>query len=255
MSRPPRPKIGILHDDDALTVIDKPPALTSVSERWDPNAPTAIDLLWEVWKKSDPDAPRPHVVHRLDKDTSGVLVFAKHREAQVSMREQFRERSVEKIYHALTAGIPIPPEGTIELLIEEDPARPGRVRTVRGGKSAKGKACTTDYRVEQVLGWYAWVELRPHTGRTHQLRISLREVSSPIAVDPFYGDGAPVFLSKVKRSYQKGRGAEERPLLGRLGLHAHFLTFDHPTSSERTTVEAPIPKDLRTTLRQLERWS
>ncbi len=248
-SRPSR--IGILYDDPDLTIIDKPAGVTSISERWDPNLPTAIDLLWAEWKKRDPDAPRPHVVHRLDKDTSGLLAFARHRDAQVAMREQFRVRTVEKRYLALTAGIPNPPDGQIEIEIESDPSNPGRVRTIKKG----GKACFTEYRTLAVHGWYAWVELHPRTGRTHQLRISLREVSAPIVADPFYGDGLPVFLSKVKRNYHVGRGQTERPILGRLGLHAASLTFDHPSTGVRTTVLAPLPKDLRTTLRQLERWS
>ena len=249
--RPPRLKIEILADDADLTIIDKPAGITSVSERWDPDLPTAIDLLWAEWQKRDPDAPRPHVIHRLDKATSGLIVFAKHRDAQVALREQFRLRTVEKRYLALTAGIPVPPEGTIEIEIEPDPSNPGRVRTVKRG----GKACFTAYKTLEVHGWYAWVELHPKTGRTHQLRISLREIAAPIVCDPFYGDGAPVLLSKVKKHYHAGRGEAERPLLGRLGLHAQALTFDHPSTQARTTVEAPLPKDLRTTLRQLERWS
>ena len=251
MNRPRRPSISIIHSDEDLTVIDKSSGLTSVSERWDPNAPTAIDLLWREWQRDDPTAPRPHVVHRLDKDTSGLLAFARHRDAQAELRRQFRERTVEKVYLALTAGIPTPAEGTIELSVEPDPSRPGRVRTTRQG----GKACTTDYQVLETHGWFAWVEVRPHTGRTHQIRISLREVSAPCAVDPFYGDDAPILLSSFKRDFHAGRGKPERPLLGRLGLHAHTLTIDHPSTGERTTYEAPIPKDLRTTLRQLSRWA
>lgn len=221
-----------------------------MSERWDPAAPTAIDLLWERWRRDDPDAPRPHVVHRLDKDTSGLLMFARHADAQRSLREQFRERTVEKRYLALTAGIPSPPEGSIEIDIEPDPARPGRVRIARTG----GKHCETAYRVLAVHGWFAWVELRPRTGRTHQIRISLREVEAPCAADPFYGDGRPLLLSTFKRDYKEGRGGIERPLLDRCGLHAAELRFDHPRTGERTTIEAPLPKDLRTALRQLERW-
>lgn len=254
-----RPKLEILYDDNAVTAIAKPSGITSVSERWDPNAPTAIDLLWELWQKqpakfgwnNGEEIPRPHVIHRLDKDTSGLILFGKNRDAQVSLREQFRVRTVEKIYFALTAGIPLPAEGSIEISIEEDGGRPGRVRRVSRG----GKECFTDYKTLETFGWYAWVELHPKTGRTHQLRISLREVSAPIVADRDYGDGAPLFLSQVKKSYRPGRGEEERPLLGRLGLHAAKLTFRSPITDENVTIEAPLPKDLRATLRQLERWS
>ncbi len=249
MNRPP--KIAIIHEDADLTAIDKPPNLSTVSERWDANAPTAISLLWTLWREREKDPPRPHVIHRLDKDTSGVLLFARHRQAQANLRRQFRERSVEKHYLALTTGIPTPPEGTIELSIEKDPARPGRMRVAR----SRGKACRTDYRVLAVHGWFAWIEVHPHTGRTHQIRISLREAGASCVVDSYYGDGAPVLLSGVKRDYRPGRGETERPLLDRLGLHAASIAIDHPTTGERITFEAPLPKDLRATLRQLERWA
>ena len=253
------PKLEILFDDASVTAIAKPSGITSVSERWDPNAPTAIDLLWELWQKNPAkfgfaagdEIPRPHVIHRLDKDTSGLILFGKNRDAPVSLREQFRVRTVEKMYFALTTGIPVPAEGSIEIEIEEDPSRPGRVRTVSRG----GKECFTEYKTLETFGWFAWVELHPKTGRTHQLRISLREVSAPIVADRDYGDGEPLLLSKVKKHYRPGRGEEERPLLGRLGLHAAKLTFRSPTTDESVTVEAPLPKDLRATLRQLERWS
>ena len=252
MNHPRRPTVQVIYSDSSITAIDKPSGITSVSERWDSEAATAIDLLWSIWKGESADAPRPHVIHRLDKDTSGILLFARHRDAQVSLREQFRLRTVEKTYYALTAGVPTPSEGSIELEIEEDPAKAGRVRKVRSGQ---GKKCFTDYRVLEVHGWYAWVEVRPHTGRTHQIRISLRELGAPCVADPFYGDGSPLFLSKLKRDYKAGRGREERPLLGRLGLHAARLSFEHPESGERLSLEAPLPKDIRTTLRQLSRWA
>jgi len=244
------PRLGILHDDPDLTAIDKPPGLTSISERWDPEAPTAIDLLWRLWRGTAADALRPHVVHRLDKDTSGVLLFARHAAAQGALRRQFRERTVEKHYFALTVGIPSPPEGCSEISIEKDPGRPGRMRLARRG----GKACRTEYRTLAVHGGFAWVELHPLTGRTHQLRISLRELGAPCVADLLYGDGEPLFLSQVKRDYRRTRGEAERPLLGRLGLHAASLAFAHPTSGERIRIESELPKDLRASLKQLERW-
>jgi len=245
------PRLGILHDDADLTAIDKPPGLTSISERWDPEAPTAIDLLWRRWRSADPDAPRPHVVHRLDKDTSGVLLFARHAAAQGDLRRQFRERTVEKRYLALTAGVPSPPEGTCEIAIEKDPSRPGRMRIARRG----GKACRTEYRTLAIHGVHAWVELHPFTGRTHQIRITLRELGAPCVADLLYGDGEPLWLSRVKPGYRASAGEAERPLLGRLGLHAASLTFDHPATGERLRIEAEVPKDLGAALRQLERWT
>ena len=141
--------------------------------------------------RADPGAPYPHVVHRLDKDTSGVLLFARHAAAQGELRRQFRERTVEKRYLALVAGVPSPPEGRSEIAIEKDPARPGRMRLARRG----GKLCRTEYRTLSVHGTHAWVELRPLTGRTHQIRITMRELGAPCVADPLYGDGEPLWLS------------------------------------------------------------
>jgi 23S rRNA pseudouridine1911/1915/1917 synthase len=245
------PRLGLLHDDADLTAIDKPPGLTSISERWDREAPTAIDLLWRIWQGSEPDAPRPHVVHRLDKDTSGVLLFARHAAAQGDLRRQFRERTVEKRYFALTSGTPSPPEGCCEISVEKDPGRPGRMRLARRG----GKACRTEYRTLAVHGTHSWVELHPLTGRTHQIRITLRELGAPCVSDLLYGDGEPLWLSKVKPGYRATRGEPERPLLGRLGLHAASLALSHPGSGEPLRIESPLPKDLRATLTQLERWA
>jgi 23S rRNA pseudouridine955/2504/2580 synthase/23S rRNA pseudouridine1911/1915/1917 synthase len=247
---PPKLRIALLLDDEDLSAIDKPAGVASVRERWHAHLPTAIDMLWDLWCERGADPPRPHVIHRLDKETSGVLLFARHADSQRAVRQQFRARTVEKRYFALTAGCPEPAEGTTEISIEADPAHPGRMRLAHGG----GKACVTEHRTLAVHAGHAWVELRPRTGRTHQLRITLRELGAPCVADPYYGDGAPLFLSSLKRDYRAGRGEAERPLLGRLGLHAAALTFDHPRSGERITVEAPLPNDLRASLRQLERW-
>ncbi|MGE3164817.1 MAG: RluA family pseudouridine synthase, partial [Planctomycetota bacterium] len=161
--------IETLYEDAHLHAIQKPAGLSTVDDRWDPDADTVIDVLWRAWLKTDPTAPRPHVVHRLDRDTTGVIIFARHREAQRALREQFRRRTTHKTYVALAQGCPQPAAGTIEIQIDDDMRRAGRMRQVKRG----GKECVTHYQVIETFRGYSWVELRPITGRTHQIRISL----------------------------------------------------------------------------------
>ncbi|MCA8962306.1 MAG: RluA family pseudouridine synthase [Planctomycetes bacterium] len=248
--RPKRWTVDPIHSDPDFEAIDKPAGLSTVSERWRPQATTVIDEVWRRWRRVDPDAPRPHVVHRLDRDTTGVLLFARHRDAQVALREQFRLRTVNKTYEALVTGVPSPAAGRIEIEVEVDPRRPGGVRTVR-----RGKPCRTDYEVLEVFREHAWVRLHPHQGRTHQIRISLQSIGHPCVVDARYGSADPLLLSSFKRHYRAGRGRPEHPLLARLGLHAARLELAHPMSGQVMAIEAPLPKDLSSTLRQLRRWA
>ena len=245
-SKPPR--LETLFRDDRYHVVSKPPGLSTVSERWRPELPTVMRLLWAEWKKEDPDALRPHLIHRLDKDTTGVLIFACDRDAQVALRQEFRERTVDKTYLTLVAGRPDPPEGVIEFNIGEDPSKAGKMMVCE-----KGKACSTAYETLETFRDVTWVRCRPKTGRTHQIRVSMESIGTPCAVDPLYRRVDALYLSQWKRNYHTGRGEEERPLIGRLTLHAETLTFTHPDKG-RMTVEAPLPKDLSSTLKQLRKW-
>ncbi|MFN0059480.1 MAG: RluA family pseudouridine synthase [Planctomycetota bacterium] len=245
-----RIEIETLHADADLCAINKPVGLATVSDRWNANAPTVIGELWRLWQRTDPASPRPHLIHRLDRDTSGVLLFARHRDAQAHVREQFRARTVTKTYLALVVGQP-EREGRIELEIAPSEQRPGAMKVVKRG----GKACRTDYEVLDRFGDLSLLLVKPHTGRTHQIRISLATIECPCACDPIYGDGEPIFLSHYKRDYHLSKGDVERPLIARTALHAEDLTIAHPSGSGPLTLHAELPKDFRATLRQLERWT
>lgn len=248
--RPRVPKISVIHDDADLCAVDKPAGWSTVSERWDTHATPVIDALWAVWKKQDPDALRPHVVHRIDKDTSGVLLFARHRDAQADVRGQFRERLVQKSYVALVRGTPTPVSGSIEIEIDEDPRKAGRMQVVRRG----GKECFTEYEVLEVFEGFSLVRLHPKTGRTHQLRISLQSIGTPCVADPVYGDGEPLFSSSWIRRYRTGRNEVERPVLDRTALHAEKLALAHPDSGDPLELGAELHKDMKVTLKQLRKW-
>jgi len=244
------PRLEILHDDDSFCAVSKPAGYSTVSERWDHDRICLIDLLWTHWKQTDSAAPRPHVVHRLDKETTGVILFARNAAAQSKLRIQFMEREVKKSYGALVKDLPDPSRGTSVFHVAENPARPGSMRF-----QSNGKECITEYQVMEAFRDHCWVEARPKTGRTHQVRMAMARLGTPCICDPLYGDGQPLFLSSFKRGYRSGRGAEERPLLGRLGLHALSITVRHPATDDPMTISSLPPKDLAAALRQLRRWS
>lgn len=250
MSRRRAPTLETLYEDDDLHAVAKPSGLATVSDRWQPDAPTVIDELWKLWKRSDPDAPRPHLIHRLDRETTGVILFARNKDAQRHVRQQFRERRVKKRYVAIALGTPDPRSGTIEVSIDEDSRRKGKMKTVNRG----GKDCSTSYEVTEGFDHVSLVRLEPLTGRTHQIRVSLAHIGHPCAVDPLYGGKEALYLSEWKRDYRAGRGEPERPLIDRVTLHAERLQLDAPNGDSTLTIEAPLPRDFAATVRQLRRW-
>ncbi len=169
---------------------------------------------------------RPGIVHRLDRDTSGVIVVAKNDAAHNALARQLKDRSVEKTYLALVQGTPRPAEGVIDAPIARDPRNRQRMAVVEGGREA-----VTSYRVVERFRGMSLLEVRPRTGRTHQIRVHLAAIGHPIVGDRTYG----------------------RPsaLIARQSLHARRIAFAHPRSGERMEIEAPLPRDLRDVLARL----
>lgn len=240
---PRRPELAIIHLDRDLVVVDKPAGLLAVPARGD--EPDVVNLL-----RADPrlaDNPAARVVHRLDRDASGVLILARTLEAQQSLVRQFMDRQVEKHYLALVSGY-VPADGEVNLPLLIDTRR--QIARVAG---ARGKPSLTRYHVKQRLAGHTLLECQPVTGRMHQIRAHLAAIGFPLAVDPLYGGGEAVLLSNFKPGYRRSGRHEERPLISRLTLHALRVAFTHPTTGERVTLEAPLPKDLRATISQLAR--
>jgi RluA family pseudouridine synthase len=242
--------IPILYSDDSLLVVDKPAGMLSIPDHWDPDAPVASSALAKDWGKL-------FVVHRLDKDTSGVLIYARDAEAHKALSAAFEARSVKKVYQALVHGSPAWEETSCELALKPDGDR--LHRTI--ADAHKGKSSVTYFRViERYAGakapgfvsGVALVEARPGTGRTHQIRVHLAALGHPCLCDPLYGDGKPLLLSKLKKRW-KGDPLGERPLLSRAALHALSAEFAHPVSGAILKLEAPMPKDMRATMAQLEK--
>ena len=233
----------VIHEDEALLVFDKPAGLLVAPDRWDKEK---ANLMTLVHARLGPQVAN---VHRLDRDTSGVLLCVKTKAALDALSGQFQAKTAEKTYHALAVGVAPDEEFAVELALDQDPAHPGRMRTVkRGGKPSR----TVVRRLEQFRG-FAWLECRPQTGRTHQIRVHLAAMGLPILNDRFYGTDMPLLLSSLKRGY-KGR-AHERPLIGRLALHASTLTVTHPLTRERVTLRAPLPNEFLVALKYLRRFA
>jgi RluA family pseudouridine synthase len=234
-------ELPVLLSDESILVVDKCPGLLSVPDRYDPDAPVASSILAKDWG-------RLFVVHRLDKDTSGVLIYARNADAHRALSAAFESRAVSKVYRALVHGSPAWDETSCELPLSPDGDRLHRTIV----DAHKGKPSATDFLVIARYKDFALVEARPSTGRTHQVRVHLSALGHPCLCDPFYGDGKPLLLSKLKKRW-KGDPFDERPLLERAALHALRADFPHPVSGATVAVEAPLPKDMRAAISQLSR--
>ncbi len=228
----------IIAENDDWVALNKPSGLLSVPDR-EGKEISLKRILKEKYGGI-------FTVHRLDKDTSGIIIFAKNESTHKLLSMQFEARETKKIYLGLVLGCPAQPQGSIDSPIAEHPALNGTMIIHR-----KGKESLTDYEVLEDHGIYAWVRFQLHTGRTHQIRIHMKELGHPIVCDPLYGDGKPVLISAWKKKFKLSKDElEEKPILGRLALHAWQLSFSDK-NGKLVELEAPLPKDLRATLQQL----
>jgi len=221
--------LDVLHEDNDLIVINKPPGLVVHPAPGHADGTLVNALLFKCDDLQGVGGEqRPGIIHRLDRDTSGVMVVAKNQSAMDSLAAQFQDRRVNKVYVAVVVGIPCPAAGRIETLI-------GRSATDRKKMSAtpsRGKTAITNYRVTEALEGFALVRLIIETGRTHQIRVQMAHIGYPVAGDSVYGGSR-------KRLWQEAGGCERQM------LHAETLSFLHPSSGERVEYTAPMPADMR----------
>jgi 23S rRNA pseudouridine1911/1915/1917 synthase len=232
---------GILLEDDNFIVLNKPAGLLVLPDRFDRKLINLYELLKETFGTI-------FVVHRIDRETSGVVLFAKTAEMHALINTAFEQRQVKKLYRAIVVGSPDSNSGSIDLPITENEHG---VRKMKIDKK-KGKEAITDYKVLEKFNGYAFVEAKPLTGRTHQIRVHLSAIGLPILADPLYSNSGWFFLSSIKRNYKLN--GEEKPLLARTALHAFSLSFINPATGEKILIETPLHKDMETVLKVLKKY-
>ena len=233
-------KLDILLETADFIAINKPSGLLSVPDRKGDDISLKVIL-----KEKFGDI---FVVHRIDRFTSGIIVFAKNEEAHKTLSQLFEGREVQKFYNGIVHGIPVNKTGSVDAALMEHPAKNGKMVA-----NAKGKASLTDYEIVESFRLYSFMKFQIHTGRTHQIRVHMAHIGHPIICDELYGNGQPLLLSSFKKKFNLGKKEdEERPLLNRLALHAHKLIFTF--NDEQIVLEAALPKDFRATLTQLKNY-
>ena len=234
-------KYDLLYEDDDYVVINKSAKLLSLPDRWDQDIPNAYGYISERFGKV-------YVVHRLDKDTSGAMAFAKNEKAHAHASRLFESREVKKVYVAILEGNLATQEGTVDKAIQNIPGGKGKQQIHADGKSSQ-----TSYKVIENYRGYTLVEFQPRTGRTHQIRVHAAYLGAPLLCDIMYGYTSDFKVSTIKKKKYKTKKFEtERPLLTRQALHAKQLSFKG-LDGKLVSVEADLPKDLRATINQMKK--
>ncbi len=214
------PKLRIVYEDDHIIVVEKREGLLTVAAHPGSSETTALSILKDYVKKAD-KRNGVFVVHRLDRETSGLLVFAKSRELQEYMRIYWRQLVTERTYVAIVEGEMPEPEGTIRTWLSEDPKS---TMVYSSPVDDGGKESVTHYKRLRTNGRYSLLELHLETGRTNQIRVHMASVGHPVISDRKYGSG-------------------QKPPIDRLGLHARVLAFIHPATEQTVRFETPVPRD------------
>lgn len=231
---------GIIFENDSFVAVNKPAGLLSIPDR-EQTQTSLKDILLQKYGSI-------YTVHRLDKDTSGIILFAKTDTAHKYFSQLFEERKIEKYYLGLVHGIPSSKKGTIDAPIAEHGVQKGFYMVHQ-----RGKPSLTGYEVLEENKMFSLVRFQLHTGRTHQIRVHCKNIGHPLACDELYGDGKPVLLSSIKKKFKLSRHDEvERPMLNRLALHSYRLKFTD-ADGKIIDLEAQLPKDIRALLQQLKK--
>ena len=235
--------IEIIYEDGSIIAVNKLSGLATVRER---NASQGLaDILGER------SCEKIFIVHRLDKETSGVVLFAKDARSHRELSGQFEHRTIGKTYLGLVAGVVEDDTGTINLPISAEKKNRFKMRINKKG----GKESVTSFSVAKRFQNYSLLKITPQTGRMHQIRVHLSAFGHPIVCDALYGSKNPLYLSKIKRDYRPKDGCEEKPIISRLALHAESLAFVHPETGKPFELRVDIPKDFRLALRHLGKYS
>lgn len=236
-------KLEVVFENDAMIAFNKPSGLLSIPDRYDAEKEN-------LHRFAEAKYGRLFVVHRLDKDTSGLILFAKNAETHKYLSGLFLSKDIEKYYLALVQGNPVATTDSIQKNIMPHPTLKGKMVI-----NPKGKEARTDYEVVENFSGFAYLKLQIFTGRTHQIRVHMNHIGYPVVGDPIYGNLQAIYLSDIKKNFKLSQDElEERPILQRLGLHAFQLSFKDETG-KGIYIEAPLSKDMNATLKQLRKWA
>ncbi len=233
-------KYEIIFENDDFVAINKPSGMLTIPDR-EQTEKSLKEYLTDKYGTI-------FIVHRLDKDTSGLILFAKNETTHKHLCKIFEERRVQKFYLGIVVGEPAQKNGMIDAPISDHLTRKGMMTVHRSGKESQ-----TGYEVLESNPYFSMVSFQLFTGRTHQIRVHLKHIGNPIACDPLYGDGKPVLLSAVKKNYKIGKqDEEERAIISRLALHSYKLNFDD-INGVVMDLTAPPPKEFRALMQQLKK--
>jgi 23S rRNA pseudouridine1911/1915/1917 synthase len=246
--RPEKIPLDILYEDDGLVVVNKPAGMVVHPARGHWSGTLTSGLAFHFRSLSDVGGPaRPGIVHRLDRDTTGVILVAKTNAAHMHLAEQFAARTVQKTYVAVTVGRIDHDRDQIDAPIGRHPFQ--RDKMAIRENHATSKPATSFYRVLERFAHATAVQVEPKTGRTHQIRVHLDHIGYPVLCDRLYGGRATLTASQLLR--QSVNDPQEPPLLSRHALHAQRLEIEHPQSGKRLAFEAPLPGDMQNVLETL----
>jgi 23S rRNA pseudouridine1911/1915/1917 synthase len=244
--------LSVVFEDDALVVIDKPAGMIVHPGKGNYRGTLAGALQFHFDRLSDTAGSlRPGIVHRLDRDTSGLLVVAKDNQVHHRLSEQFEQREVEKEYRAIVWGVVDRDSDFIETYVRVNPREREKMMVCEPGGNAR--QAVTFYEVLERFWNFTYLRLLPRTGRTHQLRIHCRHIGHAIVADRLYGGRAELTRGDVAPAARSDETAAAEVLIRRQALHAHKLSFRHPVSGTQLQFESPLPADMQSVLSALRK--
>ncbi len=253
--------LDILYEDDVLAVVNKPADMVVHPSRGHWSGTLVSALAFKYDELSSVRGPeRPGIVHRLDRDTSGVILIAKNNVSHARLADLFQTKKIHKEYFAIVSGVPSFDSDVIDLPIGHHPKNREKMMIARSDPEAK--SAVTRFEVLERFRGFSTVRALPQTGRTHQIRVHLAHVGTPVLCDKLYGGFSAITLGEIAgrrgdpAPLPEGEDADsfETPILARQALHARRLTFIHPETGKEITVEAPIPGDMQRTLDAIRKY-
>lgn len=236
-------ELSVIFEDDDIIIINKPAGLLSIPERYDKYANSIFRILKRKFDTI-------FTVHRLDRDTSGVIVFAKNAESHSNLNTQFEKREVKKIYHCVIAGSFNNENLLVDIPLMPDPTRKGAMVP-----SARGKESFTEIKLLEKFTRASLVEVNLITGRHHQIRAHCAAIGYPLLVDELYGNSTDFFVSSLKKRFNLKKGEEEMPLISRITMHSYSIEFIHPKTKEKVSFLADYPKDFQALIQVLRKYA